>query len=382
MNFTSILMQWFEKNQRDLPWRHISDPYKIWLSEIILQQTRVQQGLSYYQKFTGRWPDVFSLSQASEDQVLALWQGLGYYSRARNLHHTAKNVVNNYNGFFPNSYEELQKLKGIGKYTAAAIASIAFNVPVPALDGNVTRVFARFLGIESPVDNPKTLKIIEDVAIQFIDRKKPGDFNQALMDFGSMVCKPASPECLNCPLREFCVAFKEGKTQELPLKSKKINKTIRYLNFFMIYNTDEKQLKFLVEKRTGNDVWKNLYQLPLLETESGNLVLELGNEKTKINIGGTTDEKSNQGFLNSFLQYLIDQGNDSSMWFSQKYTHNLTHQTLHACFHVVPLPTEIFNKISPRFNLLSPAEFDNLGKPVLIGKFLNWFYKAFALEDC
>ncbi len=370
MDFASILLQWYDKNKRDLPWRQTTDPYRIWLSEIILQQTRIQQGLSYYQKFTEQWPDVNSLANATEDQVLAKWQGLGYYSRARNLHQTAKEVVNNHNSTFPESFYQLLKLKGIGKYTAAAIASIAFGLPVPAIDGNVTRVMARFLGIEDPVDNFRTIKIIEQAATELIDNQRPGDYNQAMMDFGSMICKPAKPDCGICPLSNFCYALKAGKTSKIPVKEKKIIQATRYFHFFFFYSHGFKVLKFLAEKRTGNDIWKNLYQLPLLETFN-----EQPGTPFQTDSFIAKESDSNSNYLFAALQQLIRQGYDPNLWFSKIYLHQLTHRTIKAKFYSVIIPEELLDELSGKYLKVTLSEFETKGKPVLITKYLNWVVK-------
>ena len=208
MKFTRILEQWYNKNKRDLPWRRTRNPYHIWVSEIILQQTRINQGLDYYLRFLQKFPDIQSLAEAGEIEVLKIWQGLGYYSRARNMHAAAKEIMNLHKGIFPETYEEIRKLKGIGDYTAAAIASIAYGIPAPVVDGNVLRLFARFFGIKEPVDTEKGKKAVLEIAKQVINPRNPGDFNQAIMEFGALQCKPL-PDCRTCPLNSGCVAFKQ-----------------------------------------------------------------------------------------------------------------------------------------------------------------------------
>lgn len=220
------LCAWYEQHGRPLPWRDSGDPYLIWLSEIILQQTRVVQGLPYFLKFKTNFPTVKTLAAADEDSVLKLWQGLGYYSRARNLHSAAKQVVNEFDGVFPETYADLLKLKGVGPYTAAAIASIAFGLPEAVVDGNVIRVISRLFGISDPVDEGSTLKSIKTKATALLDRTNPGRHNQAMMDFGSTVCTPKLPLCDRCPISKHCVAFGTGKTTELPLKTKKTKKAV------------------------------------------------------------------------------------------------------------------------------------------------------------
>ncbi|MGZ3864082.1 MAG: A/G-specific adenine glycosylase [Bacteroidia bacterium] len=255
------LIKWYKQNARDLPWRNSSDPYKIWLSEIILQQTRVAQGLPYYQKFTEEFPTVFDLAKAPEQKVLKLWQGLGYYSRARNLHHAAKQIVKEYKGVFPNEFNEIKKLKGVGDYTASAIASFCFNKPHAVVDGNVYRVLSRLFAIKTPIDSTEGKKQFAGLADELLDKKNPGTYNQAIMEFGAMYCTPSNPDCTNCVLKEKCLSGPRGKANEYPVKSQKVKIRTRYFEYFFI---TQKQNSFL-QKRTEKDIWQNLYQFPLLE---------------------------------------------------------------------------------------------------------------------
>ncbi len=266
--FKSRIHQWFSLFKRDLPWRNTRDPYFIWLSEIILQQTRVDQGLAYYLKFTEEFPTISDLANATEDQVLKLWQGLGYYSRARNLHFTAKFITVQYYGKFPDKYHKILLLKGIGEYTAAAIASISFNQEYPAVDGNVFRVLSRFFGIADPIDTAAGKKIFRELATELIKGTDPGMHNQALMEFGALQCVPKNPDCLQCPLHEQCYAFLTNKTAELPVKLKKTLQRDRYFNYFVISFGDYIWLK----RRTGNDIWKNLFEFPMIETTSATTI--------------------------------------------------------------------------------------------------------------
>lgn len=268
--FTDKLLQWYEENQRVLPWRGERNPYKIWVSEIILQQTRVQQGWDYYLRFIDAFPDVKTLAKASEEQVLRIWQGLGYYARARNMHFAAQQVMNDFGGHFPNTYEEIRKLKGIGEYTAAAIGSIAFSLPYPAVDGNVLRIISRIFGVCDDIADTKTKNKITEICQQLIDRQKPGIFNQALMDFGATWCTPQNPQCKECPFQSECYAFRQHMTDTLPIKNNSIKKRERYFHFIVhIYNNCT-----IIEKRTGKDIWKNLYQFPLIETEKNDVLKE------------------------------------------------------------------------------------------------------------
>ncbi|MBI3510913.1 MAG: A/G-specific adenine glycosylase [Bacteroidetes bacterium] len=263
MDFARILHQWYIKNKRELPWRGTKDPYKVWLSEIILQQTRVEQGLPYYKEFVRKFPHVFALADATEDQVMKTWQGLGYYSRARNLHHTAKNIAKERAGKFPQNSEELMRLKGIGEYTAAAVSSICFGEAKAVVDGNVFRFLSRLFGIKTAIDSTKGKKIFRELANELLDKKNPGDHNQAVMEFGARQCVPKNPDCGNCPFVLYCVARKKNLISKLPVKSKKTKITDRFFYYFIFRNNN----KIIIRKRTENDIWKNLYEFPLIETK-------------------------------------------------------------------------------------------------------------------
>ena len=233
-SFSTRIYHWYHKNKRDLPWRSTTDPYKIWISEIILQQTRVAQGTKYYLKFTKAFPKVDNLAEAPEEEVLKLWQGLGYYSRARNMRATAKTIVTKYGSVFPDKYEDIIQLKGIGPYTAAAIASIAFNLPYPTVDGNIYRVLARFYGVELPIDSNAGKKTFQQLAEEIINSTDPGMHNQALMEFGALQCIPKSPSCTSCPLVDSCYAFINKLIDHLPVKEKKTKQTNRYFTYYLI----------------------------------------------------------------------------------------------------------------------------------------------------
>lgn len=298
-SFTLEIYKWYNNNKRDLPWRETSDPYKIWISEIILQQTRVAQGISYYNRFVEQFPTVFELANASEDTVLKLWQGLGYYSRARNLHFTAKYIVNNYKGFFPNDFKSILSLKGIGSYTAAAIASIAFGLPNAAVDGNVYRVISRYYGISTPVDSGKGKNEIQKIANKLISEKNPGLHNQAFMEFGALQCLPKSPDCNLCPLFDTCYAANKNLTDVLPVKEKKVKQRTRYFYYYVIESKDS----ILLEKRTGEDIWKNLYQFPLIESEYELSENEIFNLATPVNTLNNTNFKSISGSVKHVLTH-------------------------------------------------------------------------------
>ncbi len=286
--FNSLILIWFDQNKRNLPWRHESDPYKIWLSEIILQQTRVAQGMGYYLNFVRTFPTIQDLANASEQEVLRLWQGLGYYSRARNLHFTAKEIWNERNGIFPNNFQDLLNLKGVGEYTAAAIASIAFQEAVPAIDGNAFRVMARYFNINLDISQPKTRKYFFELGKEIIHPDRPGDFNQAFMELGATVCLPVNPKCEICPVNDSCEALGRNKIKELPVKTKKTKVSNRYFHFLEISDGDN----YLMVQRTQKDVWMNLFTFPLVELKenevwSSNLILpeiELEKKQEEIHI--------------------------------------------------------------------------------------------------
>ena len=264
MKFSKTLTNWYSANKRDFPWRKTKEPYFIWLSEIILQQTQIKQGLPYYEAFVMKFPTVFHLAEAEESEVLKLWQGLGYYSRARNLHFTAKHIVSEFNGVFPNTYKELIKLKGIGDYTASAIASICFNEPTAVVDGNVYRALSRYFGIHTPINSTEGIKDFKSLATSLIDTSNPGDYNQAIMEFGATQCKPQNPDCSVCPFNDSCIALQKGQINLLPVKLKKTKVSTKYFNFLVFISSDKRTL---FEKRTKKGIWQNLYQFPLIETK-------------------------------------------------------------------------------------------------------------------
>lgn len=264
MTFSTKIINWYHQNFRELPWRNTNDAYKIWLSEIILQQTRVNQGLPYYLNFVNAFPTVNDLANADEQQVLKLWQGLGYYSRARNLHFTAKFVVEKYNGVFPNSYNELIKLKGIGTYTAAAIASFSSNEPVAVVDGNVFRVLARVFNVNYDISQNTSKKYFTELAQNVLSKKQANIHNQAIMEFGALQCVPKSPNCEVCIFNDSCEAFKLKLVSELPVKSKKVKVTKRFLNYIIVKDASG---NYEMNKRVGNGIWKNLYEFPCVESE-------------------------------------------------------------------------------------------------------------------
>tara|TARA_R110000868_G_scaffold40111_1_gene138925 strand:- start:6565 stop:7629 length:1065 start_codon:yes stop_codon:yes gene_type:complete len=274
MIFSNLLIQWYLQNKRDLPWRNTTNPYFIWLSEIMLQQTRVAQGMPYFLSFTAAFPTVFDLAKADEEQVLKLWQGLGYYSRARNLHQTAQYVANDLAGIFPDTYNELLKLKGVGEYTAAAIASFSYNETVPVVDGNVFRVLSRYFDIETDIALASAKKEFAALAFELmpkdsrggaeLSKANPATFNQAIMEFGALQCVPKSPNCSICVFNESCAALQKNKVDQLPVKSKKLKVRNRYFNYLVVSDENEDTI---IQKRTSKGIWQNLYEFPVIETD-------------------------------------------------------------------------------------------------------------------
>ena len=260
-NFSRKLIDWYRENGRDLPWRRTKNPYLIWISEIILQQTRVVQGYDYYQRFVARFPDVFALAAADEDEVMKYWQGLGYYSRARNLHAAARRMAEA--GGFPVTYAGVRALKGVGEYTAAAICSFAYDMPYAVVDGNVYRVLSRWLGIDTPIDSTEGKKLFAALADEMLDKSRPAAYNQAIMDFGAIQCTPQSPNCMFCPLADSCSALSKGLVMQLPVKQHRIKTSNRYFNYIYV----RMGACTFIHKRTADDIWKNLFELPLVETD-------------------------------------------------------------------------------------------------------------------
>lgn len=324
MNFTKTIINWYSENKRDLPWRRTANPYYIWLSEIILQQTQVKQGTPYYKAFVKTFPTVFDLANADEQTVLKLWQGLGYYSRARNLHTAAKYIVDEYNGEFPNTYANIIKLKGVGDYTASAIASIAFGETTAVVDGNVYRVLSRFFGIDTPINSTAGIKEFKALATTLIDPKQPATFNQAIMEFGAQQCKPKNPYCIVCPLQSGCVALQKNKVLEWPVKLKKTKVKNRYFNYLVVISADK---KILLEQRTKKGIWQNLYQFPLIET------------KKSIDI-------SEFEALTNDIAILKNTTFEFSLFNSIDKVHKLSHQHLHTKFWIVEVDKSLNKGIS------------------------------------
>jgi len=342
MIFSKTLIQWYLQNKRDLPWRNTVDPYHIWLSEIMLQQTRVAQGLPYFLSFTSSFPTVFDLADADEEQVLKLWQGLGYYSRARNLHGTAKYIAHELNGIFPDNYSDLLKLKGVGEYTAAAIASFSYNEAVPVVDGNVFRVLSRYFDVETDIASSGAKKEFTALAKELIPKDNPAIFNQAIMEFGALQCVPKNPNCNVCVLNFGCLALKYDKVSELPVKLKKTKVTNRYFNYIIF--SDENQ-NVVIRKRIEKGIWHNLYEFPLIETESDSDIL---------NVFELISEKYGQKNEIKAIKEL----NES------RIIHKLSHQHLHIRFFKVDVEGVLNNAITYESMILHPF-------PVVIYNFIE-----------
>lgn len=350
--FSRKILKWYSENKRALPWRSTQDPYKIWLSEIILQQTRVAQGTPYYLKFIKHFPSVQDLANADEEQVLKLWQGLGYYSRARNLHATAKMVVDEYGGSFPGTYKELLKLKGVGDYTASAIASICFGEQHPVVDGNVYRVLARYFGVEIPINSTQGIKYFKDLARKVMSDNNIRDYNQGIMEFGAIQCAPKKPYCLHCPLNDSCAALQQNKIDMLPVKLKKAKVRNRYFNYLVPIVTGPNGVqKTVLQQRKGKDIWQNLWEFPLLETDK--------------EIGLALIKKR----LNEVVTF-----NDTPRLYRQTkdvIVHKLSHQHLYTHFWIAEsTTTEIEGAIDV-------SEIENYPVPVLIADFIERFKMSY-----
>lgn len=344
MDFKNKLTYWYSNNKRDLPWRNTQNPYHIWLSEIILQQTQVKQGLPYYDVFIKQYPTVFDLANASEEEVLKLWQGLGYYSRARNLHTTAKYVAFELNGHFPNNYKDLLKLKGVGDYTASAIASIAFNEVAAVVDGNVYRVLSRYFGIKTPINSTDGIKEFKKLASNLIDKEQPATFNQAIMEFGATQCKPKNPNCTVCPLNDSCIALQKDMIEFLPVKLKKTKVKTRFFNFLVCIDNNKNTF---LEKRTSKGIWQNLYQFPLIESNKS-----LSSEEFHL--------------LNTEDSVLNNLKFDYSLYNTEDKVHKLSHQHLYTKFWIIE------TKELPN-NSIAIKEIKNYPVPVLISSFIEAF---------
>ncbi|NNM23182.1 MAG: A/G-specific adenine glycosylase [Flavobacteriaceae bacterium] len=343
--FSKNLITWYLEFGRSLPWRETKDPYRIWLSEIILQQTRVAQGLPYYLKFIEKFPTIHDLAHAREEEVLKLWQGLGYYSRARNLHHTAKYVAGSLVGIFPNSYGGLVKLKGVGDYTASAIASICFDLPHAVVDGNVYRVLSRIFGIQTPIDSSAGIKEFKALAQELLDSSRPGTFNQALMEFGARHCTPQQPNCEHCPFATSCIALKTQSIKELPIKKGKTKIKKHYFNYIVPIDPNGNTM---LEQRKGKGIWQNLFQFPLIETK----------KVTRLEL--LTKERDYQQLTSHWeIESLIP-------FYPKQIVHKLSHKELNTQFWVAQLANTLEKGTPSR-------EVHNFPVPILIGNFISEF---------
>ncbi|SMD35160.1 A/G-specific DNA-adenine glycosylase [Reichenbachiella faecimaris] len=336
--FSRQLLEWYHIHKRDLPWRETKDPFKVWLSEIILQQTRVSQGLPYYVKFTEAFNTIEEFAHADLDEILKLWQGLGYYSRARNMHKCAEMVVADYSGRFPDNFQELQKLKGVGKYTAAAIASICFDQAVPTIDGNVFRVMSRLFGISDDIAKASSFKVFFNSALRLISQKEPGNFNQAMMEFGATICVPKAPDCGECMFSSQCFAKRKDMIEVLPIKSKNIKIKYRYFNYHVFAFKNQ----LLIRQRSSGDIWTGLFEFDLQETEKS---------------------LKSSNFENAKLQYS-----------SEEIVHQLTHQKLHIQFHVYELDNrKVFEQLGKdkMMKIVSVNDLSDYAVPKPIELFLN-----------
>lgn len=347
------LMAWYEQNRRDLPWRRTKDPYSVWISEVILQQTRIDQGKDYYLRFTGRFPDVATLALAGEEEVLRHWQGLGYYGRARNLLKSARIIRETFNGRFPDTLESLTALPGIGEYTAAAVLSIAFSKPYPVVDGNVVRVISRLKGILSPIGSSTGKREITAAARMLMDTHEPGIFNQALMEFGSLFCKPQRPDCQHCTLQEYCSAFKDKKVNELPVRIARQDPRIRYFHYLVIL-PPKKTGPVILRKRQARDIWENLYDFPLIESES---LLDM------------PQLKKHPVFIEWFGNHV-----NEVVEMKDIVRHVLSHQHLIVKYFLVEIPNPLKLQMPENWIPVSPERLGDYPMPRLITRFFekNW----------
>ncbi len=350
MKFSKKLITWYLQNKREMPWRKTQNPYHIWLSEIILQQTRVAQGLPYYMSFISAFPTVFDLAKAKEEEVLKLWQGLGYYSRARNLHTTAIYIANDLKGVFPNTYKDLLHLKGVGDYTASAIASICFKEAVPVVDGNVYRVLSRFFGIDTPINSTKGVKQFKALAVELMDYDEPAEYNQAIMEFGALQCKPKSPNCNDCVLNDGCEALSQRKIELLPVKLKKITVKKRYFHYLVFYVGDAQTI---IRQRKGNGIWKGLYEFPLIES-------------SKFDINEISS-------YNEFKEVVSNKDYEIVPYKDEPVIHKLSHQHLYTMFYIIRV--KALDKIKEPNKVVCIDDVYKYPVPTLLSNFIDSFFK-------
>lgn len=350
MIFSKKLITWYLQNKRSMPWRETNNPYHIWLSEIILQQTKVAQGLPYYRSFIEAFPTVSDLAKASEQEVLKLWQGLGYYSRARNLHITAKHVAYDLNGIFPVAYKDLLLLKGVGDYTASAIASICYKEAVPVVDGNVYRVLSRYFDIDTPINNASGARQFKQLAIELMDHEDPANYNQAIMEFGALQCKPKKPDCNICPLCDSCEALKNQNVDALPVKLKTTKVKKRYFNY-LVFSAKDNQT--IISQRVDSGIWKGLYEFPLIE--SGTI-----NKDTIVKHP-------------VFEQIVGDGKYEVIPYYNEPIVHKLSHQHLYTWFYIINIDTPL--KINEAQKKIKITDIHQYPVPVLLSNFINVFFK-------
>jgi len=345
MEIDEQLITWYLNEKRDLPWRNTTDPYKIWLSEIILQQTRVDQGLSYYLKFVSNYPTVGLLAEANTEEILKNWQGLGYYSRARNLHETAKHIHNELKGIFPKGYDTIIKLKGVGPYTAAAIASFAYREPRAVVDGNVYRVLSRIFDVGTPINTTEGKKIFQELADGILSQKRPDLFNQAIMELGALVCTPKKPLCLHCPVQGKCLAFQRGTIAKRPIKLKKTKQTLRRIDYAVI----EKGNEIVLRKREGKDIWQGLYDFASVENT----------------------QNLEQGALSDYVQETFPKTSIASIGAApeKSYTHLLSHRRIEARFWRVEVSGTLEDEGA--YRVINKEDIDQYAVPRLIHRFLE-----------
>ena len=344
MNWTQKLLQWYSENKRVFLWRKTKEPYKIWLSEVILQQTRTAQGLPYYKKFIEVFPNLKTLADAPEDQVLKLWQGLGYYSRARNLHYTAQFIQTELKGQFPQTFQSLLTLKGVGDYTASAIASICYGLPEPVVDGNVYRFLARYFGIDTPVNTPIAHREFKAKAKELMGHADPGTFNQAMMEFGSLHCTPKNPKCQECPFISDCIAYSQDKISVYPIKKRQLNITKRFFNYLVVSDSSQ---NYLIEKRIQKGIWQNLYQFPLIESAK---------------------QIKSSKILKKLPEFPKELKGDSvDLWSSHPVVHKLTHQKLEINFWLIQTKNKL-SRAQPK------AVIKDLAVPVVLQNFIEEFF--------
>ncbi len=347
MHFTQTLLAWYAEYKREFEWRSSNDPYRIWLSEIILQQTRTSQGAPYYNRFIKTFPTVYDLAKAPEEKVLKLWQGLGYYSRARNLHSTAQQVVKEFQGVFPSSFKDLIKLKGIGDYTASAIASICFRLPHAVVDGNVYRFLSRFFGIDTPIHSAGAQKEFKERATQLMDINDPGTFNQALMELGSLICSPKAPQCSICPFQKSCYSFLHEAQFNYPVKIKKYKIKKRFFNYLIL--KDENQT-IAFQQRIEKGIWFKLFEFPLIETERDI----------------TTYKQLNNQFY--FKERFNSISKKAFLWNKEPIIHKLSHQTLYIRFWIFPQVANIMQGVLIK-------DIQDYPVPVVLQNFIREYFK-------